>query len=66
MWLWVEVYVYREGGLGQMTSSFFILRTILMVMECTQSTVTPVWGSRCVAISIDISIRLDINYIVLS
>lgn len=34
-----------------------------MIMECTQNTMTSVWGSRCVDISIDISIYLDMTYI---
>lgn len=60
--MWMEVNVYREGSLGQTTSSFFILGTIHMVMECTQSTMTSVWRSRCVAISIDTSRHLDMKY----
>lgn len=38
----------------------------LWVMECTQSTMTSLWRSRCVDTSINISIHLNINYIILS
>lgn len=47
----MEVNVNREGSLEPENDFYCTLRTIQMRMECTQSTVTLVWGSRCIVLS---------------
>lgn len=53
----MEVNVSREGSLEPENDFYCTLRTIHMRMECTQSTVTSVWGSICIVLSCSLFVK---------